>query len=612
MTGNHRRVAALLLGGTLIAGHIQPAVASSSSLIQSRSIDLTRYYPSRDVAHAALDALAKDADSLPVTVTAGDLYPYIHRADEQIAQAQRASAYFGMLVAENYDDRAADTTGDRADAIRDQIMLKVRSALRALPPRTLDAMATRDPRLRRYAYLGAQIAEAARHDLSPDAARIFDAIDDPATSTLWTVYQRLNRITVAGTTKTDPQAAASPNRSIREAAWRNKWKSRTIKADANAALLLGTVKLGEKEARLRHYTDAVSAGYAHRELTRDGVSRTLASVQANLDLYRAYQKLRAREITAQTGITDPRPWDMALLNGNAKAHFSFADAQRIVPAALAPLGKDYVSHFSAMLAPSSGRVDYAQTIGKRESGGFSIQAPGVPTGLYMAVFNGSLDDMRVVIHEGGHAIAGQFANEGDTPAFFVQGPNWLMESYALLNEFLLYDYLARTSRSAADRRAYTEALVNDMMFQVFGSAEEATLEQNIYDAAETGKLQSASDLDAVCFRVMRSFEPWPDDVLRSSSTRWSAERLLFQDPFYYINYLYAGIIAIDLYAEAKAHPETFPERYETLLRRGYDAPPMTLLAPLLGKNQNSDALEKSAFGVIREKMIALNALSQTG
>jgi oligoendopeptidase F len=332
------------------------------------------------------------------------------------------------------------------------------------------------------------------------------------------------------------------------------------------------------------------------------VRASLAAVQANLGLYQSYQRLNAMRLKRTLAIADPKPWDMDMLKSGPSPHFTFADVRKIAPHALAPLGAAYVQHFSALLAPSSGRVDMAPKVGNREAGGFSVNAPGEPSALYMATFTGSVDDVRVVIHEGGHAVAAQFANEGGTPSFYASGPNWLMESYAILNEFLLYDYLARTSPSPADRRYYAEALLDDMMFQVFGSAEEATLEQSIYDGVDTGEIQSAADLDACAYRVMKSFEPWSDDILHASSALWSRKRLIFQDPFYLVNYMYAGIIAINLYQQAKLHPGSFPARYDALLRRGYDAPPMTLLAPLLGKGVSTAALTTSAFEVMRDQL----------
>jgi oligoendopeptidase F len=435
----------------------------------------------------------------------------------------------------------------------------------------------------------------------PAQQTVLDATAKPALSSYWQLYQKIDRLPV-GIEKSVRAQRVSEDRSVREAAWRRHWKIADAKADADASLLFGIVKQQEATAHLKNYPDAASAGYASRDLTRAEVQASLAAVQANLSLYQSYQRLNAMRLKRTLAIADSKPWDMDMLKSAPSPHFTFADVRKIAPHALTPLGAAYVQHFSALLAPSSGRVDIASKVGNREAGGFSVNAPGLPSALYMATFTGSADDVRVVIHEGGHAVAAQFANESGTPSFYASGPDWLMESYAILNEFLLYDYLARTSPSPADRRYYANALLDDMMFQVFGSAEEATLEQSIDDGVDTGEIQSAADLDACAYRVMKGFEPWSDDILHASSALWSRKRLIFQDPFYLVNYMYAGIIAINLYQQAKLHPGSFPVRYDALLRRGYDAPPMTLLAPLLGKGISTATLTTSAFGVMRDQL----------
>lgn len=456
-----------------------------------------------------------------------------------------------------------------------------------------------------YRYLVSRVAHEAPHALPADVIRVLDSTADPASAAYWAIYQKTQRMPVA--TPSEAPVSEGDERATREAEWRARWLAADARADVNAATLLAIVNQGNTVARLRHYPDAASMGYAERGLDRGMVDRSLAAVASNLALYHAYHQLRAERLKSLANIADPKPWDMSLLRGGSAPHFTFDDARRIVPAALAPLGPVYVAHFTALLAPGAGRIDVAGKIGNRERGGFSVNAPGVPSGLYMASFDGSINDLRVIDHEGGHAIAAQFANEGGTSSFFAAGPNWLMESYAILNELLLFDYLARTSATPAAHAYYTGLLLDDMMFQVFGSAEEATLEQSIYAGVAAGKIQSAADFNDATLHVMKRFEPWPDDLLRASSAQWSTKELLFEDPFYYVNYLYAGMIAINLYKDLKAHPDTFPPRYQALLRRGYDAPPFTLLAPILGKNITGDKLATNAFRIIQDEVNSSSA-----
>ena len=597
----------VLVGGDFNASaspdNLHPLARSAGS----RAIDLSRYYPSRDAATAELDAVSHQTEAVSAAASLVGLGAYLDQTDALLGRVRRLGVYFRVLAARNIDDQAASASADRVDALEDAITGKIETTLGSLHDTSIAATLGRDPRLTRYLYLANEAAEKAGHRLPPEASRVLAAVGAPASTAYWKIYQKVDRLSLDGQEQPGPAAVNSPDRSMREAAWRARWKVAGAKADANAMILWSVVKQGEATARLKGYPDAASAGYAGRELDLGMVHGSLAAVAANLGLYRSYQRLRADRLRREAGITDPQPWDLSLLKAGSAGHFSFEDAATIVPAALAPLGSGYVEHFSALLSPSSGRVDVAAQMGNREAGGFSVNAPGVASGLYMASFDGSLNDVRVVIHEGGHAVAAQYANEGGTPSALTHGPSWLAESYALLNEMLLYDHLADTSTTEADRRFYRNALLDDMMFQVFGSAEEATLEQAIYEGVSAGRIQSAADLNDCTRKITKAFEPWDDGILDASSTLWSTKRLLFQDPFYLVNYLYAGIVAIDLYKEAKLHPDTFPDRYRALLRRGYDAPPLILLAPLLGSGQSPESLSGGAFAVMQTKLKELVA-----
>jgi len=583
----------------------------SSSLIAvsdapSRSIDLSKYFSSRKAAMDELRIVSQAATALSSEPSPNDLGDYLHHANDLKNRTRRLDVYFTILASRNIDDQAARAADQQTDEVSGTVGDKVDAVLRKISERTLAALIQQNPSLRPYQYLAHQAEQEESHSLAPAQQSILDATTQPALSSYWQLYQKIDRLPIGIKTAARAQRI-SPDRTVREDAWRRHWKIADAKADVDATLLFGIVKQNEAVARLEHYSDAAEAGYASRELSGAEVHASLAAIHDNLSLYQAYQRLNAARLKRALDIANPEPWDMDMLKSGPSPHFPFAEVGKIAAGALAPLGANYVHHFSALLSPSSGRVDVAAKVGNREAGGFSVNALGVPSGLYMATFTGPIDDLRVVIHEGGHSVAAQFANEGGTPSFYARGPNWLMESYAILNEFLLYDYLARTSPSPADRRYYANALLDDMMFQVFGSAEEATLEQAIYEGIASGKIQSAADLDACAYRVMKGFEPWSDDILHTSSALWSRKRLIFQDPFYLVNYMYAGIVAINLYKQAKVDPTDFPARYDALLRRGYDAPPMTLLEPLLGKGTSVTTLTTSAFGVMQNQLEKLSA-----
>ena len=53
--------------------------------------------------------------------------------------------------------------------------------------------------------------------------------------------------------------------------------------------------------------------------------------------------------------------------------------------------------------------------------------------------------------------------------------------------------------------------------------------------------------------------------------------LMYEDPFYDVNYVYGAIIALRMYAMYGNDPKAFAPRYVAMMKNGYTAPPSALL-----------------------------------
>jgi oligoendopeptidase F len=205
------------------------------------------------------------------------------------------------------------------------------------------------------------------------------------------------------------------------------------------------------------------SGLRYLPLDRKRVTEALGAIESHAELFKAYQRLRALHVAASTGIADVHSWDLSLPTpGFTVPHLTLDQSRVLVLSALAPLGADYVEHFRQLLDPANGRMDIAAAQGKRTNGGFSIGAPGVPSGLFIENYGpGLINDTRVIIHEGGHAIHRQLMTEAGIASFYTEGPNWMFEAFAILNEFLLYDHLYQTSTDLKTRAYYLEWLLGE-------------------------------------------------------------------------------------------------------------------------------------------------------
>ena len=79
--------------------------------------------------------------------------------------------------------------------------------------------------------------------------------------------------------------------------------------------------------------------------------------------------------------------------------------------------------------------------------------------------------------------------------------------------------------------------------------------------------------------------------------------LMYEDPFYDLNYVYAGLLALvylDLY---EADPAAFAQKYAALMRNGFDAPPRDLLRSFLGIDlADTEGLTARAVNVLRKRI----------
>jgi oligoendopeptidase F len=597
--------------------HVEAAAAAP----QFYSIDQTRYFATPEIEQVELKTRMAEASGLP-SVAPDDpkaLLAYLQDAEALLSQLQRHHAYLLLRASRDMDDRAAADAGDQVDAAVDRLLATVDAGLRAIGAAAFARDVAVNPQLKRYAYLLAQADREAAHQLPEEQQAILREVADPALANLWTLYEQTVRSTPFAKISTadgefDAKKNASvlalnPDRSVRQAAWQGRWNGYASRKDIYATILLGVVRLEDRVAHLKHFPDAPSMVYFGRNLDRGQVNDALAAMMSHAELFKDYQRLRAKHISAMTGITDARSWDMTLpAPGFSPPRLTLPETTAAALLALKPLGRDYVEHFRQLLDPANRRLDAETVQGKRINGGFSIGAQGVPSGLFVENYGaGVLNDSRVIVHEGGHAIHRQLMNEAQVSPFYTRGPNWMFEAFATLNEFLLYDHLYQTNVDPKAKAFYLEALIFDMSFSLFGSAEEGTLEQSIYDGVIAGKINNAADLDALSLSIWSQYEIWPA-LEPELAHMWSTRSLMVEDPLYLVNYLYAGLLATKMFDLLKHDPVIFQKHYADLLRNGFYSPPAELLRTFFGRDLSQRQLVDDSMSIMQTQTQALGEL----
>ncbi|MGB9067781.1 MAG: M3 family metallopeptidase [Candidatus Acidiferrales bacterium] len=571
-------------------------------------LDFTRYFPSTEIEQQERRRLIDrtnvflDARSWTVEGSIGQL----NEGAGLKTAWMRHYDYCQLRAADDAQDKQADECQSQSAKQAAAVSTFIEKQLEAEAFTSLSDADVSRLRLAPYRFLMQQSKENARHLLPPSEQKLLGDLADPLLDGWSDRYDVLVRQVKAEAKPlqtsmgplnpiSDAQKLSSlPDRSLREAAFRARMEAYQPHRELIAATLLDTVRMETALAKARKYPSAPARKYASRlQLSEEQVKAMLQSVQQHAGVLQQYQRVRAARVAVLTGVRDVHSWDMGMSSGYAPPSLSFEQAQQVMVHAVTPLGNEYATQFAWLMTPANGALDLAGGT-RRQPGGFSVGRSGAPVSLYVDSFDGDLNSIDAIIHEGGHAIHRKLMNDAGVSPYYADGPNFLVEAYAIFNELLLWHELEKESATPQERAYYQERLLDEVTFQIFTSAEEGTLEQGLYDGVAAGTIRNADDIDKLNGEILAQYELFaPQEPLLRLN--WMSKLLLIRDPLYLVSYLYAGLVACKLYEMSEADPKEFEKRYAALLREGFDAPANDLIRKNMGFSLDGDSLLDGAL-----------------
>lgn len=501
--------------------------------------------------------------------------------------------------------RAEEDTHDHADAAADEVLEAAMTRTDSTAQRVLGQLGVEklhgyiaaDAALAPYGYFIDSMLARAVHTSQCGTASIL--LVRPALDSLAASYESL----ASGL----PSAAGGQPRPG-EAGFAAHWNPFLQDEARFASLLIPIVSLHQAEARLQGFPGAPAAAYFDDHLTSSEVNGALAAVRKS-DGYERYIAVLVAAASRRLHVepTTLHAWDLDRADGYRPAAVSFPDALRLILAAEKPMGAEYARQYVRIFDPANGRLEWCRS-NTCDKAGFSVGYAGLTSGLFYGRYSGDVDSMRAVAHEAGHAVHREFMAENQPLAVYNGGPKFMSESFAIFNELLFLDHLYRTAHSPAARAYYLNRFLDDATFQVWGSAKETDLEQSLYAAAAHGNLHDAADLDALTLHVFARYMPRPSLDPRMK-VYWAHDRLFFTDPVYDVNYLFAGLLALEYLHRLDEDPSGFPPRYVALLKNGFTDTPQALQKKFLGIDlDDAQGLVLDASGLIARRAHILESL----
>jgi len=236
-------------------------------------------------------------------------------------------------------------------------------------------------------------------DLNELPSSLEDAFNALLTDIAWPVVHDESGKEVQLTLSNYPRFRASPDREVRAEAVKAYFATLRRFEHAFATTLSGQFELDVVFARARHYDTALEAYLDKDNLNTTIHDNLIRAVNANLAPLHRYIELRKKVL----GYADLHLYDLYVpMTQVAEVDVPFAEALRIVPEALKPLGADYGKVLAEGLNPENGWLDLYPSNDK-ESGAFSASVYGRHHYVKMNYQN-IQEDMYNLDHEYGHAL----------------------------------------------------------------------------------------------------------------------------------------------------------------------------------------------------------------
>jgi oligoendopeptidase F len=544
------------------------------------------------------------------TSNAENLFHTLQLYDEALVENLKLDTYWFLRSAINTTDEVSSQRDSQLESEFSEKTAFIPTELAAIDKTKMAELLQQQPKLGKYKFAIESFSRYQPHTLSLKEEEILGSVDPSVTGWQFNLYQQILKNTKfadiqSGSKTLNVRAQRAdisnyPDREVRKQGFLKLYEGYASQRNLFAYALIQTVNARNTVARLHKFEDAADQIYFNSFWSKQEVRDMLERVAAAAQLYKRYQNIRADYISKKKSIPDVAYWDLSGASLQSVPRFTITEATGAIEHALAPVGSEYSKELKSLLDPSNGRMDIVKGA-NRKSGGFSKGFPGVPTVFFAGGFEGYYNDVRVLTHESTHAIHRQLMKNNQVWPLYAEGPHFLFESFAIFNELLLPDYLYKQEKDPEKRKYFLEQFFEGKGMALFFVAQDAMLEEAIYDGVTKGEVKNADDLDQLTGKISNRFSIW-NEKYPQLNMRWITASLLYEDPFYEINYVYGSLLALHYYAQYQKDPESFVTHYNALMRNGFDAPPAVLLKKFLNIDLNDPQILAGPIQVLTQKV----------
>lgn len=536
-----------------------------------------------------------------------DAYYGLHR------RLSKLSVYARM----RFDQDTTDSTYQTMSAKIGSLGVKIGAASAFVEPEILsyskEQLEAAEKENERTAYYGRKIEEMLRgqeHTLDAEKEELLAAAGDMAEapddifSVLMNADMKYPDIVLEDgthlplTNSTYISYMESPDRAVREGAFKTLYGQIASLKNTFAAIYRGNLKQAKFYAQSRKYSSARAMYLADSNVPESVYDNLLSAVHEALPMMYRYVAVRKKVL----GVDKLHMYDVYTpIVAAQNQTYEFEQAKQMVLEALKPMGEDYLSHAREGLEnrwidiyPNKGKKGGAYSWGCYDSQPFILLN-----------YTKNLDSVFTLIHEMGHSIHSYYSITAQDYAY-SDYKIFVAEVASTCNECLLMHDLLEKTTDKEQRKYLLNHYLDSFKGTLFRQTMFAEFEKTAHDYCAQGKPLTAEALSQMYLELNQKY--FGPDMEKDEEIAYEWMRIPhFYTPFYVYQYATGYSAAVALSAKILKEGKPAVDAYMSFLKGGESKDPIDLLK-MAGVDMTTEKPVADALALFGELVAELEAL----
>ena len=549
-------------------------------------------------------AIEADVSKIPAVL---DAYYGLHR------RLSKLSVYARM----RFDQDTTDSTYQTMSAKIGSLGVKIGAASAFVEPEILsyskEQLEAAEKENERTAYYGRKIEEMLRgqeHTLDAEKEELLAAAGDMAEapddifSVLMNADMKYPDIVLEDgthlplTNSTYISYMESPDRAVREGAFKTLYGQIASLKNTFAAIYRGNLKQAKFYAQSRKYSSARAMYLADSNVPESVYDNLLSAVHEALPMMYRYVAVRKKVL----GVDKLHMYDVYTpIVAAQNQTYEFEQAKQRVLEALKPMGEDYLSHAREGLEnrwidiyPNKGKKGGAYSWGCYDSQPFILLN-----------YTKNLDSVFTLIHEMGHSIHSYYSITAQDYAY-SDYKIFVAEVASTCNECLLMHDLLEKTTDKEQRKYLLNHYLDSFKGTLFRQTMFAEFEKTAHDYCAQGKPLTAEALSQMYLELNQKY--FGPDMEKDEEIAYEWMRIPhFYTPFYVYQYATGYSAAVALSAKILKEGKPAVDAYMSFLKGGESKDPIDLLK-MAGVDMTTEKPVADALALFGELVAELEAL----